>query len=424
MSEAESALLGLMIEDQDNIPVALQLGVSSDMFKDHGEIFDAVVDLYRENKVVLTEITTRLPKLAKTIASLIAFTIHWDNPNQQHVRLFCHQIVANYRRKNLLSVVKEKYDALSTWDISDDLQGLERLRENLLSDLIKSQGESDYSTTNPKVMAENAAQRLEKIWSGELDLTQIPTGFGGYDKILDNMDEDGAYCVIAATTGIGKSTFAINIGLNISRNGGHCVMFSVEMGQRLLTERAICINAEIPLNRVKRDLTDEQKQMIRDSAKQYGEGNFSINTKCGRDFVKVENEILRLKREGKLDFVIIDYLQQFRVKSGSPNEIRLQVQEVSNRIQALKIKVGLPFLVCAQPTREFNKSKEELQVKFHIKECSDIENDADVIMQLKNGSSVKERCIDVEKNKFGPEGVFRVGYNAQLGTFFENTFKG
>ena len=108
----------------------------------------------------------------------------------------------------------------------------------------------EYTTTKPELekALKNEYSRLHSASKGldefesRLQLTKneppISTGYDHLDKILDGGLYPGLY-TFGADTSLGKSTFWLNIALNISNQGRSVLFFSVEMSKFELTGRML-----------------------------------------------------------------------------------------------------------------------------------------------------------------------------------------
>ncbi|MDC1300020.1 DnaB helicase C-terminal domain-containing protein, partial [bacterium] len=264
------------------------------------------------------------------------------------------------------------------------------------------------------------------------------TGFRKLDQVFETMNEEGTYIVLAARTTTGKTTLALNIGLNAALAQKKVIMFSVEMSQNTLTDRYLCLHADLSLAKLKNNmLTKDEQDLFYASAKEMSEhNNFRICSTIRRDWARLEELAIKEHRKGNLDLLIIDYLQQFRYKHDDhKNNLRSEISEISARIQELKNRLKIPILVLVQPSREYNQNKSsDGNIMHHIKECGDIENDADIILHLKRLKSQKNslyndanstsddglRELCIEKNKLGKQDFgIKLDFNLITGRFRE-----
>ncbi len=420
MSELEKKILGVLIHDEEKISIAIDLGLSASMFSTHSDIYQKVVDLYRQNEPVTTEsILAHMPNRGSDLVDIIADSFITINP-----RPMIQDLIGLSMKKQLLKILRENSEMITTWEPGKSTDILTKAKSDILDSLTASEIPTNYKTLEPQQHILNRIDYYEKLWSGEIKTTPLKTGLDNLDRIFETMNDEGCYVVVAARTSTGKTTFAQNIGLNAALSGLKTLMFSVEMSEDLLTDRYLCINAEIPIKSLKHgDLTEEQHDLFAASAQQMAKNHFRINSRVGRDFQKLEDETRRLHRAGKVDVLIIDYLQQFRLYGKTHSNLKSEISEISARIQELKKTLKIPIFVLVQPSREYNqKAKVADSIMHYIKECGDIENDADIILHLRDPSSNDEessnlREIIVEKNKLGPLGRFKLRVNLSTGLF-------
>ena len=97
----------------------------------------------------------------------------------------------------------------------------------------------------------------------------------------------------------------------------------------------------------------------------------------------IERSPRRLKRQNRLDLLIVDHLQLMR----SPREVRLQnrVQQISDftsRMKALARELHIPVLLLSQLNRAGERSDNKVPQLSDLRDLGSIEQDADSILLL------------------------------------------
>jgi replicative DNA helicase len=406
MLKAEKNLLSILINDPDKITSLIDLGLSEAMFSYTRPIYSELLRLYHANEDVSYELLmAKLPTHVEQIVDIMTDGALTVNP-----AIYAEQLIGNY----LNEITRVKNDVIEKFS---------KLDTSVPTEIIE-----------PKELIYSRIEYYDGRNSNKIPCNPFQTGFKKLDRVFETMNEEGTYIVLAARTTTGKTTLALNIGLNAALAQKKVIMFSVEMSQNTLTDRYLCLHADLSLGKLKNNMfTEEEHDLFYASAKEMSEhNNFRICSTVRRDWARLEDLAIKEHRKGNLDLLIIDYLQQFRYRHEKQTNLKTELSEISARIQEMKNRLKIPILVLVQPSREYNQNKSsDGNIMHHIKECGDIENDADIILHLKRVKSQKynddtspkddglrELCI--EKNKLGKQDFgMKLDFNLITGRFRE-----
>ena len=133
----------------------------------------------------------------------------------------------------------------------------------------------------------------------------------------------------------------------------------------------------------------------------------------------------RLKRQGTLDLVVVDYLQL--IEPDNPRDPRQeQVARISRRLKGLARELNVPVLCLAQLNRQAERTATHKPQLSHLRESGAIEQDADVVMLLyredyyNRETDQKNTCdVIVAKNRTGPTDQVKLAFIKEY-TRFEN----
>lgn len=104
--------------------------------------------------------------------------------------------------------------------------------------------------------------------------------------------------------------------------------------------------------------------------------------------------------------VFVDYIQRVRIKSQQQSRY-LEVKEISQKLRSMAVELGRPVIVGAQ----FNKNDANSSVLDSIRESADIGHDAVLVLALKrekkpkSGNTSTNLSVEVAKNRYGPSGT-------------------
>ncbi len=256
----------------------------------------------------------------------------------------------------------------------------------------------------------------------------ISTGLIDLDRRISGLN-DSDLIILAARPGVGKSSLAMNIGVEAAKHSGKSVaVFSLEMscaqlGMRLVATESLMDNKRLSNGRIVGE--DEWNRVAMavaslSQAKMYIDDDASlsvadINAKCRR----VED----------LGLVIIDYLQ-LMTSAGGPqrgNENRQQiVSDMSRSLKLMAKELNVPVICLSQLSRA-NESRSTGQRRPMLSDLRDsgaIEQDADIVMFLYRESYYEDdtenpnvaECI-VAKNRHGETGTVMLEWRPEFTSF-------
>ncbi len=247
----------------------------------------------------------------------------------------------------------------------------------------------------------------------------IPTGFTAIDQKLTGLGRSDLV-ILASRPGMGKTSFALNIAMNVAERGLPVVIFSLEMTKDQLTGRILSSRAGID-NRHFRVGIEKGSDWV-DLAQVtelvapfplYLDDTSAITIPEMKSKIRDINRRAIANDKPPVGLVVIDYLQL--MSSGQRSENR--VQEISAITRNLKIMakdLDVPLLVLSQLSRSAEKSRADNRPFLSdLRDSGSIEQDADVVMFLYRDSYYDDspevdqntaECI-IAKNRHGDTGT-------------------
>ena len=244
--------------------------------------------------------------------------------------------------------------------------------------------------------------RMDKSIEGLLDCITsnagkyyISTGFPKLDKILEGGAVPGLY-LLAAMTGLGKTTFCLQLMSAFAKQGYDCYYISLEMSQLELFGKLISRHSlEILKGKDRKhafsmkDIIDgsaatskqpEVKQLFDDSIARfsiYSNKVYIINGEDSFGIKDVKNIIeSHIALTGRTPILFLDYIQLLR-----PNEKLSEMQNISATITGLKrlVSQGVPVFAISS----LNRGSYDAPIKFDgLKGNGELEYSSDVCIAL------------------------------------------
>lgn len=195
--------------------------------------------------------------------------------------------------------------------------------------------------------AEAVVERIDaRVEPGHGDT--VPTGFRSIDRLLGGGFRRQDLIVLGGDVGSGKSSLALAIALRSAKAGTPVTYLSGEMSEARLMERALALEARVPVDAMRRgELDDESRSAIGAAAVRLRDLALHIRPLTGERFEEVGAALDTVPRRGLL---VLDDLQM----TASPTATGSSEERVAATVRALKglaLERDVALLVAAQLPR-------------------------------------------------------------------------
>ena len=264
--------------------------------------------------------------------------------------------------------------------------------------------------------------RLSELAASGQAFPGLPTGLRDLDRMLGGLNNSD-FIVLAARPGIGKTSLALNIALNVAKKAEKktVAIFSLEMSReqmvvRLLSSEGLVDNTKLTTGR----LTEEDWQRVGRAASVLSAVDIRIDDNPAATVASINAKCRRLEN---LALVVIDYLQLMS-DSGygtrrSDNRATV-VGEISRAIKVMAKELNVPVLCLSQLNRETEKRKEHKEPMISdLRESGSIEQDADSVLFIHRPNEEEPNAFQLilAKNRHGETGRIDVAWTPQYTTF-------
>jgi replicative DNA helicase len=301
-----------------------------------------------------------------------------------------------------------------------------------------------------------AAERGDRI-------TGVSTGYEKLDAKTAGLHE-GDLMIVAARPGMGKTSFVLNLGVNVAsprtvsspgpgENGhgverhepGHGVcVFSLEMPREQLATRMVCSEGRVDLGRLRQGfLQPDDWRRLTEAASYLSSlpiwiddtpaiGILELRAKVRRIQAEYNRPATATSAERKVGLVVIDYLQLMKGRDGV-NSREQEISEISRGLKQLAKELRVPVIALSQLNRavETRTTKDKRPQLSDLRESGAIEQDADTIIfiyrdeyynaETTNAKGIAELIIAKQRN--GPTGKVLTRFTASC-TRFDNLAPG
>ena len=400
--EAERAILGGCLVEIDAMDRIVEIVSENSFYQPiHKVIFSAMKELHDKNDVI--DLTTVYDKVKSdeifNSTGGMKYLLDLSNLVSSAVYIEKHAMIV--REKEIRRDIMD-----SCFDIArmarDEMMDVDDVIKEFLSNADKSAGVFNESTDivnmddAVKVSLETFTDNQASLSKGTL--TGVTTGSISIDKMIGRF-QGGNLVIVAARPSMGKTVFALNIAESAAQDGDNVVFVSLEMAPRELVNRLILRNSAgirsdvlknveatseetIEIHRVAGKLQKLPIKFIR---------NNSINVN------KLKTMCRKLKKRGKIDLLILDYLQ---LMSGSKSQNREQeISGISRALKNLATELNIPVIALSQLNRALESRQDKRPMMSDLRESGSIEQDADVIMLLNRPAKYGIEKVEVENGR-------------------------
>jgi replicative DNA helicase len=222
-------------------------------------------------------------------------------------------------------------------------------------------------------------RNLDKILNHDGTPQGLVSGFADLDELQGF--RPGDLVVLAARPAMGKTALALNMMERMSLEYGKGVlMFSLEMpGDQLIT-RMLSSHGRIRHDALRSGKLDAgMRQRLTMSAAQFSKARLFIDDSSQPSLAEIRAKARRLKRDGELDFLVVDYLQLLTTKAESRQH---EITVISRTLKAIAREMKIPVMALAQLNRSAEKRDSHKPMLSDLRESGAIEQDADLVMML------------------------------------------
>lgn len=200
---------------------------------------------------------------------------------------------------------------------------------------------------------------------------------GGYFDSHTGGIEHGLW-VLAAGTGVGKTTFALNLAKNLL-NQAPVTYYSYEMGTDQIMAKMVCAYGSIAHN-VMRDrmLDDLDWEKVLKAVTWYKNKGLKVVDKT-LDIDSLCAHIRQSKRKRGIRAAFVDYLQL--VPSYGDSRV-LEVANISRKLKQVSLELEIPIFALSQLSRKHEERSNPRPRNSDLRESGSVEQDADVVLFL------------------------------------------
>lgn len=420
-AEAEKAVIGGIFLKQNVVEEITSILLPEDFFNaELKKIYSSVLQLHNNNKpidpiIVLEE--------DKSIKEDTFYDVIESIPTAANITEYAH-IVKNKSKLRGLQNTATKIIEMTSDDMIVPDEIIDKA-EALVFDISKKNKTKDVLSI--KELLGEEYQRLEEIYRNADLYSGITSGYPSLDKMISGFNPSDLI-IIAARPSMGKTAFALNTAFNAANAGKSILIFSLEMSSSQILQRLLSIKSGIGIQKIKNGfLKDDDWKKLGNASNFLG--NFHINIADIPNITVIEMRATarRMKAAGKLDMIIVDYLQLIKGSNLRIENRQQEISEISRSLKGLARELDVPVIALSQLSRAVEQRADRRPMLSDLRDSGAIEQDADIVAFLyrdgyyneKNDTTNGDTEIIIGKQRNGPVGTVKLKFIPELAKFIE-----
>jgi replicative DNA helicase len=387
--EAEAAVLGSMLLDNQTIPEVTQFLKTTDFYSpDHQLLFEAVLKLADKGRpvdlLILTDALRERGELERVGGPDFLVSVLEAVPSAANAVYYASIVHQSSVRRRLI----EACNNISRAAHDRSLEGDELLDKAQHEIFTVSMGDQTAEAAAVKDILEDIFKDIET--AAENRITGVRTYFAELDDLTCGLQRS-ELIIIAGRPAMGKTSLALNIAGRVAigdyrrpdpKAGKPVLLFSLEMSKPVIARNLLCGYARIDAHRLRRGLlSKEEINSLTVKAGDLYEAPFYIDDTPGLSLRDLRTRARRLKMKvPELALVIVDYIQLMEER-GSENR-QQEISMISRGLKALARELDIPIIALSQLSRGVEAREGNIPRMSDLRESGSIEQDADLILLI------------------------------------------
>jgi len=434
-SEAEQAVLGAMLLDQDAALKAAELLDDTMFYREAHRLLYRAMTALTERGDVIDPVTLR-EELGKRgdldraggmeyLGSLIDVVPTAANV-EYHARIVRDKALLRRLIEAATGIVQEAYEGRGLpSEVLDDA-------EHRIFQVAQLRRTEEFIRLKELIWP--TMERIEQLQSGHGAVTGVATGFADLDRLTAGFQR-ADLVIVAARPSMGKTAFILNVVQHAAIEHSVGVgIFSLEMSKDQLVQRLLCSEGLVDAQRLRRgQLRDDDYPKLARAAGLLGTAPIWIDDSAAVTPLAMRSKARRLKAEHNIGMLVVDYLQLMQGPTDAESR-QQEISYISRALKALAKELDIPVVALSQLSRapEQRGGEHRRPQLSDLRESGAIEQDADVVCFIyrqefydgpvdpKTNENIEGLAeLTVGKQRNGPTGTVKLFFKKEY-TRFDN----
>lgn len=357
----------------------------------HKNIFKFLKEMKEEDITIdLVNFLTYNQKRIKEINSITYISeIAECNPSLEALESKIELLINNYK----LRVAKDIIPTLTDTSKSEEVI---RIMEDTLKIMYAEGINKEEDTVN------DFEDYINWLYEENVD-NGFKSGLHKLDEILGNFKR-GRMITIFARSGIGKSTVAIQVALNMAMQKVKVIYGSGEMSKNEVFSKMAASKLELPYKAIiNRTLIEKDKDRVSEFMARLTSSKLLVTNET--DIDKFINKVKLQKIKHGVDVVFVDYVNKYISGLGG-NSLTEKIGIVTSRLKDLALNENICVVLLAQANRKADDKIGEVNEKVtesDIQDSARVEQDSDQVIALYrnkkfDNKEYRDMCTDIDYN--------------------------
>ena len=421
--EAEESVIGAVLLSEDAVNEVMDQIHPEDFYVPaHQAIFEGMRELFDSNQaidaVTVSEILRRRGELEKVGGVAYLTRLVDIVPSTSNIVYYAGIVEEHAKRRELIRAGASVTEV--AFNIDEEIASVLDRAEQVV--LAVAEKRSSQSLLEVGPMFSSVLEQIEQMEELGSELTGLATGFVDLDRKLAGL-QPANLVVIASRPGMGKSSLALGIAINVAAQDEPVAIFSLEMSKEELVQRILSSVGKVDSMKLRSGQLGPLWQRIVDAAGRMYKAPIFIDDSPVVTVTDVRAKCRRLKRKKGLSLIVVDYLQLMQT---SNRENRQQeIAEITRNLKNLARELEVPIIALSQLNRSLEQREDKRPRLSDLRESGALEQDSDVVMfiyrheyyhpedQEKKGIAE----VIVSKHRAGSTGVVEMTFQPEFTRF-------
>lgn len=428
-NEAEKSVLGGILLKQDVLEDVVEVLKVHDFYKlAHQYIYEVMLECYNQglgiDPIIINDKLKKKNKFDDIGGETVLFEIIETVPTAANVINYARIVKEKSILRGLIKVGSQIVELAH-----DGMEEVDSILDKAESLIFKvAENKENKEIVSLKELIQPELDRLEQVVHNKGVTTGISSGFKNFDAMTSGF-HDSDLVILAARPSMGKTAFVLNLALNaaVKQNKG-VLVFSLEMSNSQLFQRMLAIESKVALNKIRNGFIDEHEWgQLGIASGKLANSNVQIADVPNVTVLEIRAMARRLKAAGKLDMILIDYLQLIK-GTGKGDNRQQETSDISRALKGIARELNVPVIALSQLSRAPEQRADRRPMLSDLRDSGAIEQDADMVVFLYRDEYYNEDSeskgiaeVIIGKQRNGPVGTLKLTFLNDLQKFADYT---
>ncbi len=425
--EIEKTLLGSLLIDREAINKIADIVRPEDFYqRGHQIIYEAVLSLFEKREPIdLLSLANKLKEMGHLE----------DIGGMAYLTSLAGSVGTSANIASYAKIIQRKKMLRDMIDAAHHILGISSNEEKDVEDLL-DEAEKKLFSVSQKSLTKNFLQlgstldeAMNRILNqGDGNIRGQKTFFAGLDDKLGGLQKSDLI-ILAARPSVGKTAFAINLALNVAKDGVPVGIFSMEMSIDQIVDRLIAAQSGVSLWKLRTGKLGNELQDTTRACEELKNLPLFIDDSPSPNILQMRAMARRLQSEHGLGLLVVDYLQLMSARRNYDSPVQ-QVTEISRGLKGLAKELNIPIIAISQLSRAVEQRDGHRPKLSDLRDSGSIEQDADLVMFIHRDDKTKDRDklnpdqintaqLVIAKHRNGPTGEIDFKINPDSLRFLE-----